>query len=109
MEQTERTLNRKMNRDVGLAASQSQQLSSFRETGHPAALPTLEIILVNRNSGDLLLTALRAVDAARVGDFCLQSVTVVDDDSTDGSANIPALESLPLRVIRNGKRLGYGS
>lgn len=70
--------------------------------------PTLDIILVNRNSGTLLGRCLRSIAAADLTGFRLTRVCVVDDCSTDGSLDaLPA--GLPLEVVRNPRRLGYGA
>ncbi len=71
-------------------------------------LPTLDIIIVNWNAGRQLETVLRSIAPARDGSFALGTVVVVDNGSTDGSLQLPALD-LPLRIVRNGSNRGFAS
>lgn len=73
----------------------------------PLARPTISIVVVNWNSADYLRTNLDAVFAHMpAGDW---SVTVVDNESTDGSEHC-ALEHGPAcRLIRSPRNLGFGA
>ncbi|MHB8486137.1 MAG: glycosyltransferase family 2 protein [Candidatus Acidiferrales bacterium] len=70
--------------------------------------PSLDIILVNRNSGRHLRECLASIAQSNKSDIELQRVVVVDDESSDES--LPGIEQfgLPLQVIRNRTRSGYG-
>ena len=68
--------------------------------------PALDVVIVNWNGGALLRACLASLAAAR--DAGTVQVTVVDNASTDGSAeDLPALPR-PLRLIRNDANLGFG-
>ena len=71
-------------------------------------METLDLILVNRNSGSLLQKCIDSIEQINRDGFELFNVIVVDDDSTDGSAQGLKYRTLPLRIIYNRKRLGYG-
>jgi GT2 family glycosyltransferase len=77
--------------------------------GTYSRLPKLDIIFVNRNSGLLLRHALESLEKASTDGFELRLVSVIDDCSTDGSADSLIGMALPLRVVKNQRRLGYGS
>jgi N-acetylglucosaminyl-diphospho-decaprenol L-rhamnosyltransferase len=71
--------------------------------------PSLDIIIVNWNAGELLRRCLAALPAAVDDTFSLNRVVVVDNASTDGSAD--GLEGLPipLTILRNGTNRGFGA
>jgi GT2 family glycosyltransferase len=71
--------------------------------------PTVDIIIVNRNSGPLLRECLESIVNARWEGVDLSRLIVVDDLSTDRS--LEGIESmpLPLTLIRNSTYLGYGT
>ena len=64
-------------------------------------LPSLDIILVNRNSGGELRKCLASVARAEKTAFWLRRVCVVDDASTDDSATGCGEIPLPLEIVRN--------
>jgi len=72
-------------------------------------LPSLDIILVNRNSGGELRECLASVARANKTAFCLRRVCVVDDASTDDSATNCREIPLPLEIVRNPEHAGYGA
>ena len=61
-------------------------------------------VVVNHDAGDVLLTCVATLRAEGVGD-----VTVVDNDSTDGSTDVLAAADPAARVVRTGANLGYGA
>ncbi len=65
----------------------------------------LGIVIVNYNTRDLLRSCLRTVYASR-GDFTFE-VCVVDNCSTDGSAEMVAAEFPQVRRIVNAENRGY--
>jgi N-acetylglucosaminyl-diphospho-decaprenol L-rhamnosyltransferase len=71
-------------------------------------LTTFDIVLVNRNSNQMLRSCLISVKNNLPMSAIMQRVVVVDDCSTDESLlSLPT--ELPLQIIRNQRRLGYGS
>lgn len=72
-------------------------------------VPSLDIILVNRNSGAELFDCLSSIVRAEHTAFRLCRVGVVDDASTDNSATGLADIPLPLNIIRNSEHTGYGA
>jgi N-acetylglucosaminyl-diphospho-decaprenol L-rhamnosyltransferase len=68
--------------------------------------PCVDIVLVNWNSGGQLLAALQSIYAH--GDGLVASVVVVDNGSSDGSADVD-VPGLPLRVVKTGENLGFGT
>jgi GT2 family glycosyltransferase len=71
-------------------------------------VPTLKIVIVNRNSGPLLQRCVESLSKARRDGFQLAEVAVIDDASTDGSADNLKADGLPLRVQRR-PRSGFGA
>lgn len=74
------------------------------------ALPNLDIIIVNWNAGNQLYECLKSIEAAHRDGFKLSRVVVVDNASTDGSAD-DCLDNmdLPLVIIRNAQNLGFAA
>jgi N-acetylglucosaminyl-diphospho-decaprenol L-rhamnosyltransferase len=65
----------------------------------------LGIVITNYNTRDLLRTCLRTVYASK-GGFTFQ-VIVVDNDSSDGSAEMVATEFPQAKLITNAENVGY--
>lgn len=74
-----------------------------------AALPNLDIIIVNWNAGDQLRDSLESIEAVRTNGFKLNRVVVVDNASTDGSADYLDDVDHPLVVIRNAQNWGFAA
>src|SRR5438445_3597448 len=72
-------------------------------------LPSLDIILVNRNSGVELFGCLSSIVQTDQSAFRLNRVCVVDDASTDNSASGLGDIPLPLEILRNSEHTGYGA
>ena len=72
----------------------------------PVDEAVFDVVIVNWNSGEQLLAALRSLVAH--GDGSIRSVTVVDNGSSDGSADIDVPE-LPLTVLVQERNLGFGA
>jgi GT2 family glycosyltransferase len=70
---------------------------------------TIDIIIVNWNSGPLLRECLESIAAAEKEPFALDRVIVVDNASRDGSAERLEGLKLPLTVIRNAENRGFGA
>lgn len=69
----------------------------------------LDIVLVNWNSGDGLEGCLQAIAGSSRQSFVLGSVIVVDNGSTDGSMDAVDRTQLPVKVVRNGRNLGFAA
>lgn len=65
----------------------------------------IDIVVVNWNAGEQLKVCLQSI--AQYGDGLVRSVVVVDNGSTDGSADVD-IPGLPLTVIKAGANLGFG-
>lgn len=71
----------------------------------PAAAPELSLCVVNWNGAEHLPRLLASVEAA-AGSLRVE-VVVVDNASTDGSADGIAAEAPRVRLVRNAENLGY--
>ncbi len=71
--------------------------------------PTLDIIVVNWNSGQQLKDCLGSITGVSRRGFNLNNVIVVDNASSDGSASDLGDLQLSLQVIRNKKNMGFGA
>ena len=70
--------------------------------------PTVEAIIVSFNTRDLLANCLRSIDAHRPGaDVAELRVTVVDNGSTDGSADMVSDAFPHVSLINVGRNLGF--
>lgn len=73
------------------------------------APPSVDVVIVNWNTGDHLTACLRSIaDACRTAHE-LERVVVVDNASTDDSLASVAELPLPLTVIRNDENRGFGA
>lgn len=72
-------------------------------------LPSIDIVIVNWNAGEQLQTCLESIAAARHDTYELQRVVVVDNASSDGSADTLQLPGVPLVAIRNGENRGFAA
>ena len=68
----------------------------------------LRVVIVNWNVGQQLCECLESIDSANLGEFNLNSV-VVDNASTDGSAERLDHISLPLKVLHNPENRGFAA
>jgi hypothetical protein len=64
---------------------------------------------VNWNAGGQLRACLQSIAAARRSCFALGDVVIVDNASSDGSADGLEAEGLTLRVIRNDRNRGFAA
>lgn len=70
--------------------------------------PTLDIVIVNWNTGSCLRECVRSVAEARRSEFELGDVVLVDNASTDDSlAGVQDL--LPVRLVRNTHNRGFAA
>lgn len=71
--------------------------------------PSVDVVVVTRNTRELTLRCARSVlGADRAGEARI-SCTVVDNASSDGTAEALATELPAVRVLRNVRNLGYGA
>lgn len=70
--------------------------------------PSLQIVIVNRNSGPLVHRCATSIAGASKEGLQLVDVAIVDDGSTDGSGDANFPTEIPCRVIRRA-RSGYGA
>lgn len=73
------------------------------------SFPSLDVVIVNWNTGDYLRECLASFPAARRNDFILERVIVVDNASSDGSACGLDRTGLPLTVLHNSKNKGFAA
>jgi GT2 family glycosyltransferase len=72
--------------------------------------PTLDIIIVNWNTGNRLRECLSSISlACHDPTYVIACVTVIDNASVDGSADGLPYPELPLRVIRNQDNRGFAA
>lgn len=71
--------------------------------------PSLDIIIVNWNSGQQQRDCLESIVTAKRDGFTLGRVVVVDNASSDGSLDGLDTLSLPLNIIRNPVNRGFGA
>ena len=72
-------------------------------------MPSLDIVIVNWNTGGQLGECLDSIPAALGGSFGLERVVVVDNASADGSADAAAPPGPPLEVARNPENRGFAA
>lgn len=70
--------------------------------------PTIHVVIVNWNSGGQLQDCLASFAAISNDDVSIASVTIVDNASTDGSADGLACPA-PLNLIRNPQNRGFAA
>jgi GT2 family glycosyltransferase len=77
-------------------------------TGRPGgATPAVDVVIVNWNTGDCLRACVESL-AASTGEFRFGRVVVVDNASSDGSAELPP-SWLPVTVVRNEANRGFAA
>lgn len=70
---------------------------------------SLDIIIVNWNTGRQLYNCLTSISCADKEGFTLKRVVVVDNASTDSSLDGISKMDIPLKVIRNPKNRGFAA
>lgn len=71
--------------------------------------PSVRVIIVNWNSGTQLRECLESFAAVSDDRVSLESVTVVDNASTDGSCDALPKTTFPLELIRNAANRGFAA
>lgn len=84
------------------------KFASAKETpsGERNNSPKVSIIVLNWNSYEVTRDCLRSLEKI---DFCNYEVVLVDNGSHDGSADQLAREFPAVRLIRNGRNLGFAA
>ncbi|BBK38709.1 glycosyl transferase [Allostella sp. ATCC 35155] len=72
-------------------------------------VPSLDIVIVNWNSGRQLRRCLESIATSAPGRYHIGRVIVSDNGSVDGSLDRLDDIGLPLAVLRNGNNLGFGA
>jgi GT2 family glycosyltransferase len=72
-------------------------------------MPSLDIIIVNWNTGQQLRACLGSVSSASRSEFGLNRVVVVDNASNDGSTNTSRELGLPVTMIYNRINRGFAA
>ena len=72
-------------------------------------VPTLDIVIVNWNSGNLLRACLGSLKNAKTKGFVLNRICVVDNASCDKSIEKLEQLDLPLEVYRNSTNRGFAA
>ena len=70
---------------------------------------SLDIIIVNWNSGDQLFNCLKSLEILDLSGIVINNVTVVDNASTDRSLVKTLSTKLPLKVISNSENIGFAA
>jgi len=71
-------------------------------------LVTIDIIIINYNSGEMLKNCLNSIFNLDRINFILKQIIIVDNNSNDESIkNIEDID-LPIRLIKNKENIGYG-
>lgn len=70
--------------------------------------PSLDIIIVNWNTGEQLASTLDSIAASERAAFMLAQVVVVDNASQDNSLDVVTGGTLPITLIRNETNRGFG-
>jgi N-acetylglucosaminyl-diphospho-decaprenol L-rhamnosyltransferase len=69
--------------------------------------PSVDIIIVNWNSGELLKDCIQSINSAINNSFDLKRVVIVDNKSSDNSIEFSINHNLPLFLIKNEENLGF--
>lgn len=73
------------------------------------AIPSLDIVIVNWNAGEQLRDCVRSIAAAERSGFRLERVVIVDNASSDGSADALGDPDLPVHLIFNDTNRGFAA
>ncbi|MBE8474526.1 glycosyltransferase family 2 protein [Streptomyces justiciae] len=71
--------------------------------------PTADVVIVNWNTGACLGECLRSIVASDRSQFRVARIVVVDNASTDGSADGLTTADIPHEVVRNGRNRGFAT
>jgi N-acetylglucosaminyl-diphospho-decaprenol L-rhamnosyltransferase len=71
--------------------------------------PSIHIVIVNWNTGPYLRNCVASIALSETKDFTIGRVTVVDNASSDGSAEDLNDLELPLEIVRNHRNAGFAA
>src|SRR5918992_6063227 len=80
-----------------------------RRGGDRGLTPSVHIVVVNWNTGDYLRSCLSSIASADRDGAGIARVTVVDNDSRDGSTDGLEDLRLPLQVVHNSHNVGFAA
>lgn len=92
---------------ASVAAQRDAALAAGTTRPDPSRAPDLSIVIVNWNTIDLLRDVLASVRAGQ-GGLCLQTI-VIDNASSDGSAEMVAEDFPEVALIRNAENRGFAA
>lgn len=72
-------------------------------------MPSLDILIVNWNSGQLLRNCLQSFRRCERDDLTLSRVIIADNNSSDGSADNLDWSDIPITLIRNHENRGFAA
>src|SRR4051812_45916037 len=84
----------------------ADSIASDERTSTSRGAPRVTVVVVNFNGGEYILRALGALERQTIRDF---SAVVVDNASTDGSAERIESQFPGVRVVRSPKNLGFAA
>jgi N-acetylglucosaminyl-diphospho-decaprenol L-rhamnosyltransferase len=70
---------------------------------------TVDVVIVNWNAGERLRECLSALAESQQKTYRFEHITIVDNASTDRSADELAFPHLPIVVVRNSSNRGFGA
>lgn len=70
-------------------------------------LISLDIVIVNWNSGNQLFNCLKSISQSSKKKFSLNKVIIVDNNSIDNSLHNIKVTDIPIKIIRNKKNKGF--
>jgi GT2 family glycosyltransferase len=82
------------------------ETSCDRQDGKNSPVPDVSVVIVSYNTADLIGTCLDSVNASR---GCRTEVFVVDNASSDGSADLISTQFPWVRSIANAENRGFGT
>jgi GT2 family glycosyltransferase len=85
-------------------------MTTSRSCPSTASDRRLDVVIVNWNSGEHLRRALEALTASREDVARIEKLTIIDNASTDGSAELHDFpETLPLHIVSNKENRGFAA
>lgn len=74
-------------------------------------IPSLDIIIVNWNSGEQLYQCLDSIKKTERKEFAISNIFIVDNASTDGSVDTITSynDDFPVQIIRNKENIGFAA
>ena len=73
----------------------------------PSSLPSLDVVIVNWNSGSYLRRCLESFKLTKLDGIALATICIVDNCSSDRSHEFKLPEDLPIELVRNPSNFGF--